>query len=302
MLNDDSSSSLGGIGNILGQFGLGMGSSESNLDKIIELSRTRTISQSALFHEVVLRGSEDYLANHLIASLEEHNAWTRKSLLPFGGKDGLDLEGFRFRHDSLGVFTILENKALKKLYNYLVGKERVGAAFRSDYSELSGIMNFHISTFDPELSIQLVNQLYDDLSEYYISRSAEKQEYDFKLIKSKYDSINTRLNSVQYSIAKFEDQSQGLYRKQDLLREKQLKVEEMKLVTMMGEAEKQLQIARLAVENNFAYIQLIDRPILPLKPVNKGAFYYFLLGGLLGGVCSILYVITKKMYLDILTN
>lgn len=303
MLNEDDGGSLGGFASILGQFGLGgMSSPESNLDKILELSRTRTITQKAIFDSISLNNKSDFLANHLIESLEQQNKWASKGILSFMGDDGYNLADFRFQHDSFPAFTILENKALKKLHGYINGGEKYAGIFNSAYSELSGIMNFSITTNDPQLSIHTVNNLFDRLSDYYIEKTAGKQKRDFEIIQSKYDSITQRLASVQYTLAQFEDQHRGLFRKQDLLREKQLKGEEYKLATMVGEAEKQFQIAQLTLENKTAYIQLIDKPLLPLKPVNKGALYYFLVGGFIGGLLSCVYVILRKMYNSIMSN
>jgi len=301
MLNDDSKASLGGIGNIIGQMGLGVGSSESNIDKIIELSRARAINQRALFQRDQIHNTEDYLANHLIHSLKDLNAWEDKSMFSFGADDGLDLQDFQFSHHAVDSFSILENKALKKIYAYLVGRDKTGGAFKSDYSELSGIMYFQLTTGNPELSIKLVNKLYDQLSAYYVETAAEKQRYEYNLVKNKYDSINTALKTTQYTLAKFEDQNRSLIKRRDALREKQLEGEEMKLVTMLGEAEKQLQIAHISLENKSAFIQLIDRPLLPLKPINKGRIYYFLLGGFLGGLFAIAFVVISTMYKEIMS-
>jgi len=304
MVNDDDGGALGSMASMLGQFGLaGPGSAESNLDKIIELSRARTITQKALFNKMALDGNSNYLANHLINSLENRKKWIKKGPLSFlSSDDGLSLKDFKFQHDSFPTFSILENKALKKLHLHLIGKEKQGQDFQSDYSELSGIMTFRVTSDHPDLSINLVSNIFDELSNYYEVKSAEKQRHDYKIIKTKYDSIQTQLNAVQYSMAKFDDEHIGLVRRQDQLRKKQLQGEEMKLGAMLGEAEKQLQISQLALESNSAFIQVIDRPILPLRPVNKGKLYYFLLGGLLGGLFSCLYVVIKKMWRDIMTS
>jgi len=302
MLNDENSGSLGGLTSMLGQFGLGMGSSESNIDRIMELARARVIAQASIFQKDKIADSEDYIANHLISDLRSRKMWASDGLLNFGSDEDLDIKDFNFTHDSVAAFTLSENKALKKLYIHLVGKNKLGGAFATDYSELSGIMNFHVSSADPELSVKLVNNYYDELSAYYLEKTNEKRTKEYELIKSKYDSIQTALNKVQYSLADFEDRNRGLYRRVDNVREKKLRGEEMKLFAILEELEEQLQLSQLAMENNQAYIQLIDRPILPLKPVNKGRLYYFLLGGLLGGILSITYLLIKKIYRNLISG
>ena len=298
MLNDEEGSALGGLNAILGQFGLGGGDSDSNLDKIIELSRARRITSDALFSREVIGQKNDLLANHLISVMERNKKWADKGLLSFMQEDTLDLTGFRFSHDSVAAFNILENKALKRLHTIMMGKEKEGGTFQSEFSELSSIMNFSMTSPDPQLSIKIVNQLFDKLSEYYTTKSGTKQEKDFLLIKEKYDSIQNALDVKMYAIAQFEDQNRGLVRKKDAYLLKKMKADEYKLGMMLGEVEKQYQIAQLSMETKSEYIQVIDRPLLPLKPVNKGKIYYFLLGGLLGGMIGVIYTFLKKVYSD----
>ena len=296
MLNDDGSNPLGGLSSMLGQFGFGVGGSESNIDKIMELSRARVISQSVLFSKEAVDGHSDYLGNHLINTLKSNGQWAKKGLLSFGGPGEHDISEFNFTHDSISGFDILENKSLKSLYGYLVGGNKMGGAFMTDYSEMSGIMNFHVTTSNPELSIDLVNKYYDELNAFYFEKAREKQMQDYNLVKTKHDSITAELKSVQYALADFEDRNRNLFRKVDNLKEMQLRGNEMKLIAMMQESEKQLQITQLALENKAAYIQLIDRPLPPLRPINKGRIYYFLFGGFLGGLLSIGFLLLKRMY------
>ena len=304
MINDEDGGSLGSMAAVLGQFGIGgPGSAESNLDKIIELSRTRTITQRALCKKAAIDGQSDYLANHLIRSLEARKKWNKKNLLSrFAGSDGLDLSGFSFKHDSVQAFQLIENKALKKLHRHLVGKEKTGDAFQSEFSEVSGIMSFRMTSGNPDLSIHIVENIFDELSDFYLVKTGEKQRHSYNLVKTKYDSIVNLLSSVQYSIAKFDDENQGLIRRMDQLKKKRMQGEELKLASMLAEAEKQLQISELSVQSNSAFIQSIDRPIPPLRPSNKGKLYFFLLGGLLGGILSVVLVVAKKIYRDIMNN
>lgn len=302
MLNEEDGPSLGGLTAVLGQFGLGGGDKESNLDKIIELSRARTITEKALFVKKDIGGKNDLLANHLINSLEKNKRWYSKGPLGFMSNDSLSLKGFRFTHDDFASFSILENKALKNLHTIMVGKNRTGGSFQSEFSELSGIMNFNMTSPDPRISIAVANSFYDELGEYYLGKNINKQSKDFNLVKIKYDSIQTALDNTMFAIAKFEDNNRGLVSKKDAYRLKKLKAEEYKLGLMLGEVEKQYQIAQLTKERVSEFLQVIDRPLLPLKPVNKGRIYYFLLGGFLGGLLSIVYLVLKKIYQDILQN
>jgi len=302
MLNEDERGGVGGLAAMLGQFGL-PSTTESNFDKIVELSKTRKITQMALFRKSTISEKDDFLANHLIASLESIKQWNKKGLFGFLAKDdGLDLDNFRFSHDDVNQFSILENKALKSIHKAMVGKERVGGLFNSEFSEITGIMTLSMKSTEPDLSIDIVNSMYENLDDFYVEKAIEKQQYDYSIIKSKYDSIGTALKKTQSQIARVQDSSIGMFRNQDLLTEKKLKQDEMRLQLMFVEAEKQKQISELTLGNKTPYVQDIDKPIKPLKPINKSMFYFFLLGGFLGGILAIAIIVVSKLYRDLMSE
>ena len=162
MLNVDERGKISGITSILGQFGLGMSNSESNLDKIIELSKSRKITEATFFQKTEFNGSNDFLANHLIDVFEKENLWYKKSLFS-GTNDSLNLSGFRFESDSLNNFSLLENKALKRIHSLMISDGKSKSLFNSSFDELSGIMNFNVTSPDEILSIQIVNQFFENL-------------------------------------------------------------------------------------------------------------------------------------------
>lgn len=304
MLNEDESGGIAGISAVLGQFGFGaLGGSESNLDKIIELSKTRRIAQRTLLEKQFYNDKEDYIANHLIEAMEASEEWNKKGMLSFlSGPSDIELDNFRFTRDSFELFSITENTALKILHKVLMGEELNGGKFQSSYSEITGIMKFSMTSSDAELSILIVKSIYNNLKDYYTEKSTEKQKADYNIIKTKYDSITTELNGIQYRIAKNKDTGLGLTRSRDLLPSKKLVEDERRLQLMLGEAEKQKQLAELTLGTSTPYIQIIDSPILPLKPVNKSRIFYFLFGGLLGGILAISYIIIRKVYSDIMSS
>lgn len=301
MLNIDERGMNSGLGSILGQFGLSASTVESNLDKIMELSKARVIAESAFMDSVAINGINDLLANHLIANMETEKTWSESSIFSFS-KDSLSLDGFRFTDNNIQDFNLVENKALKRLHYYLMGNDRESGQFHSEYNELSGIMEMRMRCQSEELSIATVNKLFEHLSQFYIDKSTEKQKYEYEILLEKYDSINNELSSVQYTLAGFEDSNKEIFRKQDLLRKNRLKVQEQKLQFMSSKAEEQLQLAKIALDNKTPYIQLIDSPISPIKPDNKPLVLLVLFGALLGLVLGIAWLSIRKMYREIINS
>ncbi len=301
MLNEDETGSLGGFSALLGQFGFGLGSQESNLDKILELSRTRKIAKEALLTDsVTIHGRSDYLANHIIDNMDSLGKWSQGGFLSFGKKDKLTLKGFHFKQNNVEAFTTLENKALKKVHTLLVGDDDVKPILYCSYSDITGIMTMNATTTEEALSIALVKSIFDNLSAYYIEKAVEKQKYDYEIIREKYDSINTRLNTVQYELAAFEDKNKGLYKKQDRLVESRLSLEIQKLSLMLAEAEKNLQLADYTLKNKTPYIQLIDAPIAPIVPATRPALQWIILGAVLGVLLLSMLIVLRKAFREIM--
>ena len=303
MLNEDERGGISGLSGLLGQFGFGLSNGESNFDKILALSKSRRISQDVCFEEITIDSKNDYLANHLISTFEEFDLWENKSLLSFlGPKDSLSLIDFRFHHSDVEAFSLLENKALKKVHNIIAGSQDQKGILYPSFDEYTGIMTFFVDSPNEELSLKMVNVIYEKLSSYYVIKAIEKQKYDYEIIKSKYDSIYNRLNTVRSDLAYFEDSNKDLFRKREILQRNKLKTEEQKLLLMVGKAEEQLQLAALTLDNKTPYIQVIDKPIPPLKPMNKSVIYFLALGILVGGFLSTAYFVFRKILNEIMSS
>lgn len=300
MLNVDERGLNSGLGSILGQFGFGIGASETNYDKIMKLSQARIITEKTVFDSISILDREDFLANHIITGLEEANEWDNSGFLNRFKKDTLSIGGFRFSNDSLSNFGLLENKALKTLHYKLVGSDKHKAMFVPDYDELTGIMTLSMTSYNEALSIEFVKGVFKNLSDYYIEKSTEKQQYEYDILREKYDSINYVLKNVQYRLAALEDSDKQIFRKKDILEKNRLKVEEQKLQYVSGKAEEQVQIAKIALDNKTPYIQLIDIPLSPIKPDNRPLVLNILLGLFAGFMLCLMVLVFVKLYNDIL--
>lgn len=302
MVNEEDSGGSN-ISGLLGQFGIG-GSTDYNLDKILELSKSRRISQNILFDTIIVMGKADMIANHTIDYLESEEEWGEINMIYklMYGKDPLPLKGFRFTHADESRFGAIENKALKALHIKLAGTpdgSRQGIV-TTDYSEDSGIMQLIAETRRPELSVELSKNLYQELSRYYIEKATEKHKNTFEIVKLKSDSIAAALNAAQFNLANFNDKNQNIFRSKDKLTEQRYIIEIEKLMAMYAKTEENLQIADFTLKNKTPYIDVIDEPILPLIANRPSLVQAIIKGLLLGLFLSLGYVVLRKIWRDVM--
>jgi len=294
MVNENEGGGIGGVGAILGQFGLGggAGGGKHNLDKILELARSRKIIQQVLFEKKELDGKEDFMANHLINIYDFHAEWEKG--------DNEEIKGFVFKHSNVDIFKPLENGVLKNLYRFILGgKDRKGL-LTTGYSKTTGIMNITASVETELCAITLAEVVYDKLSSYYIEKTIEKQKRTYDVVEAKVDSIKRIMEGKEYELANFKDSSRGLVTKKARLKEVQLSRDAKVLGLLYGEALKNLEIADFSLRTKTPFVQQIDSPIAPIEPIRKSKVMALLIGGLLGGFIGVTFILGRKIIKDAL--
>lgn len=296
MLDNESSSSIGALSGVLGSFGLGgAGGGEYSTDKMLALVRSRKIMQEVLFIKAKIDNKTDFYANHLIDIYNYHEEWA---------EDTIGLQNFYFKHDSIPIFSLAENTALKTMHGLLVGDPDKGVEplFSSSSAELTSIMTLDLETENEMLSIQMLEDIFSTLSTYYIEKSTEKQQHTYDAIKFKVDSTLTELRAAEYALANFKDTNYGLRTKKDQLKAIQLEARVKILYTMYGEGLKNLEVTEFALRDQTPVIQPIDLPIPPIEPVDGSLAKALILSCLLGGFLGGGYIIARKIIRDVMAE
>ena len=288
MLNEEQSGGMGQMGSLLGQFGIRAGrGGKLNLEKITDLSKSRNIVSRALFSISDFGGEKQFLANHLIDEYSYHNSWLDS-----------EFEGFYFKHKNLDSFDLIENSVLKSLHGLIVGSESQDGLFSSNINEDTGIITLSTTTSSESLSIELVNHIYDNLSEFYRNKSIERQQKAYNIAKSKVDSLQKELAGSEASLAAFKDRSGGLIFERDKAREGSLQRKVSILSLAVGEAMRTLEMSDFSLRNETPFVQVIDRPIPPLSGSSSSLPRALIMGGLLGCFIGGGLVIARRVYRD----
>jgi hypothetical protein len=287
MLNDDKGG--GGLASVLGQFGslLGGGSGEYQLEKILEIARSRRIAASAFFQKATFDGKDDYYANHIIRIQGLHELWQKDSML----------NGFFFTHNEVERFNRRENKALLAVYGQLIGGEGVeypmlGTSLNDD----TGILALSMRTRSEMLSIELLEILYAELSDFYIGKSVQREQETLDILAQKRDSLARALRRNDYTAATFTDQNNNLLLQSDKVPGKRLQRDNQMLTLMYGEALKNAEVAEFALKSSAPFLTVIDTPIPPIKADPRGRVKSLMTGFLIGLIAGLVLILGRKFF------
>lgn len=289
MLNEDGGNNK--LGGLAASFGLGIGGEGvTNMEKMLALSKSRKIIGKVLFEEIEVKGEKDFCINHIIKIYKYHDEWTEDS----------GLKGLLFTHYDKSKFTRKENKALKILHSRVIGdKERgIEGLFKSSLDEITGIMVFNVTSESEDLSIYLSQAIFNELKEFYISSTVEKEQITYDITKTKVDSLKMELNSAQYRLLKLTDSTRGLLLKQFENEQLKLRRQLEVLSVAYSEAMKHHQIADFSLQSNMPFITAIDIPIYPLSPIISSKIKAILLGFIIGGFLGGGFIVVRKIFRD----
>lgn len=293
MVNEDESGGAGGVNSILGRFGFGGQSTSFNMDKIVTLSTSKRILHEVLLDSVFISGSLDLLGNHLLKEYGLHDKW---------GNDQVKLNGVWLSSKDVEKQTAEERIINKRLLGLLMGDfdNQGSGLLQSTYQQESGILKLSVESLSEELSILIVNNVYEKLSNFYIDKSIEKQKETFNIVKHKTDSLRNLLNNTQYRLLVFSDTYKNLtlhkYDAQRLKMERNLQAYSM----AYGEALRNLEVADFALKTATPFFQKLDEPLRPISPKMESKKRAVFIGGFLGGFLAVLIIFISKFFKDVL--
>ncbi|MEM6395423.1 MAG: hypothetical protein AAF741_03685 [Bacteroidota bacterium] len=290
MLNEDQGggSALGGV---LGQFGLGGGSSEFNLTKVVELSKSRKIVQDVLLDSAVIDEANDVIANHIIDIYDLPGYWADLGMTKFSD--------VRFGRKEVHTFNRVESKVLQQLIRFLnAGYAGHGPLVSLLTDDGAGILTYRAKTLNEDLSYELSNRLYKELSDFYIEKTTGNPRQTFERLSIRADSLSKALEDAEYKLARTLDASLSLGLNRDRVVTDQLRREVQILSTMYGEVLRNLAVAEFSLSNATPFFALIDEPMYPLIRNREYWFQRGILGAFIAAFLAVLVVVFRKIILD----
>ena len=281
----------GGLGGALGlasSFGIDLGTGGGSIftsSNLAELFKSRRMVEQTLLTPVAIDGKEISLAEMYIQNNEWRDKWKNKSKF----KDIQFLPQTKRKY-----FTRVHDSILGEIYKDL-SKNSLSVAQKD---KKISIISMDMVSNSELFSLYFCEALAKQVSEFYVETKSKKARINMKILERQVDSVRNELNGAITGVAVANDNTFNLNPALNVRRTPSAKrqVDVQANTAVLTELVKQSELAKVTLRKETPLIQIIDRPILPLKNDRLGKATAFVFGGVIFGFLAVLYLLLKKMF------
>ena len=282
------SGSLGNLSSLLG------GGGASSLDRTVAVIGSERVMGKVLLSTVQLDGTSDLVINHFVALNKNlQAAWKKDTILAkarFTATDTISQ-----------LFNFPQRKAFKAVMAALISEKGIVS---KSFDKKTGIISLIVTHPNEEFAIEVNRLIFDELKLFMREQSSETANMNVEILTKKVDSIQSELNGVRRALARRTDQSVGLLLNEDKVELKSLAVKEQILLTMYGEAQKNLETFLFMGQSasNATQLSILDSPFSPIKPTKKSKILYTAAGLLRSSFLCFGFILIRRWYKNIMVS
>jgi hypothetical protein len=270
------------------QFGINMGSGGGGVfegPNLFEFMKSRLVIEKALLTSVDVKGRKLTLAEYYINMKGLREVWVKNPKL----KDINFLPG-----EDPQKFSLVKNALIGGFHSTIVEKNLV----MGNKDKKSSILSMKVTSEDELFSKYFTEVLAKEVSELYIDTKTKKSIQNLANLQYQVDSVRREFNSaiseVAYTIDANPNPNTGRQSLQVPHQRKQVDVQANQ--AMLIELMKSLAVSRITLKEETPLIQTIDKPVLPLPRQDSSKPLGLILGGILGGVIAVFFLVVKKFF------
>lgn len=279
----EGSSGGGGLGGLLGQFGI-RNTGKFNPFKVIEVAKSKTLLKKVLF----TKNDGDYIINKLIETYKLDEKWAKKKP---------EWKGFRFKSDDMSKFSLMENQAFLNVYTKVVGgKKAKDPLLTFNYDEDSGVYNYNINTEDESTTLAMISNAYENLKYFFEEEIISNQLSTTVILRQKADSIQSLITRKSYQVASQQDQTLGLVVSTPGVKRATLEKEIQALTLAYAEVLKSYEMADINLKDTRPMFLKLDETYAPIEAIESSLLISIIKGLLLGGLLATIFIIGRSIY------
>lgn len=287
---EDDKAGGGGLGGALGlasSLGLDMGSGGGSIftgANLTELFKSRSMVEKTLLSSVIIKNKTISLAEMYIQNNRWRDKWndnpkfTTIEFLP-----NADRKKFTRAQDSI-MGIMFENLS------------KGGLSVTQKDKKIS-IITIDVVSTDELFSKYFTEALAKVVSDFYVATKSKKARMNMDILERQTDSIRGELNGAITGVAVANDNTFNLNPALNVRRAPSARrqVDVQANTAILTELVKQSEMAKVTLRKETPLIQVIDRPILPLKKEKLGKVKGLILGGLLATFLTMVFLIGRRL-------
>ena len=292
----DSQGALSQYAGMAAMVGIDLGGGTSGLfqgDNILELYKSRTMLAQTLLSKIHPNSNELLIERYInYNGLED--TWN----------DTPEIKSFDFRQDPATLSPLAIRVRDSVITDFVDAiNERVLKVDKPD-KKLS-IIEVEVTSPDEVFSKVFNDNLVRRVNDFYVQTKTKKSTYNISILEAKVDSVRAVMTGAIYSAAKVSDATPNLNPTRQIQRiaptqEAQFSAEANKEI--LSQLLQNLELTKMTLLQEQPLIQLVDRPVYPLKVDRLGKLKGMVIGGFLFGFLTILALILAKCYRQIMAE
>jgi uncharacterized protein involved in exopolysaccharide biosynthesis len=284
--DEKSSGGLSGAMGLASSLGFDLGTSAGGAfsgANLIELMKSRTLIERALLNPITVAGKTNSLADYYIEFSKLGEALNKKP----------ELVSIHYLiDDNRSSFSLQKDSLLGAIYNNVI----VGLLSVSQKDKKVSIINVEVKSENELFSKALTESVVKEVSEFYIDTKSKKAKTNVAILQKKADSIRNELNAAISGVAQASDNTFNLNPALNIKRTPSTRrqVDVQANSAILTQLVTNLEMAKVTLLKETPLIQVIDKPILPLKKEKVGKLKTLIIGGFLASFILIVIVIIRK--------
>lgn len=278
---------LSGAMGLASQFGFDIGGTGGGIfagANLMELFKSRSMVERTLLRPVSVNGKIISFAEMYIQIEHWRQGWQKRP----------NLSEVKFAPNAnRQEFNRLQDSILGVIYEG-ISKSKLKV---DQNDKKTDIITIEMQSGNEDFAKLFTESLAEEVSNFYVTTKSKKALTNLDILEKQSDSVRSALNSAISGVAVANDNTFALNPALNARRvpSARRQVDIQANTAILTELVKQTELAKVVLRKETPLIQVIDRPIYPLKKTKFGKLKGLLLGGVIGGILIIMILIIKRV-------
>ena len=288
---EEDKGTAGGLGGALGlatTLGFDLGTSGGGIfssANLIELMKSRSLVEKALLYPISVNNIQKSIAAYFIEFNDLNKTW----------KNDSKLKDIQFiANEDRSMYTLQKDSILGKIYQIITGSAGILNVIQKD--KKVGIITIEVQSSNETFSKVFAESIANVVSEFYVQAKSKKAKYNYEILQKQTDSVRSELNNAINGVAAANDNTFNLNPALNIKRTTSAKrqVDVQANTAILSQLITNLEMSKVALRKETPLIQIIDKPILPLKKDKTSKLISLILGSFISVIVVVLVLIIRR--------